>query len=167
LEHLIVELGNHAKVRSILQKYLSLNFIQEYDAAVRKATSRFIRLAEQHLQSAIQASKNKKLWRTTVSRAYYACYGASRAVRYLVIGHVLIGDPKDHDKIGELPDDFPGQRQWKIVLNNMRKDRNRADYEPWTKSLKELSGTPKLTLEKAIDFVRISKEYLRKKGVKV
>lgn len=42
----IVDIGNHAKVRAILQQYLSPKFLVEYDAAVRDATIQFIRLSE-------------------------------------------------------------------------------------------------------------------------
>ena len=167
MEHLIVELGNHAKIRAILEQYLSPQFFKEYDTAVRNATLRFIRLSEQHLRAAILASKNKKLWRTTVSRAYYACYSASRALRYLVTGNISMGEVADHKKIGELPNDFPDRLKWADVLVEMRNDRNLADYQPWSNSLKELAVQPSLTLVLAENFVREAKKYLKSRGVRI
>jgi len=163
----IVDLGNHAKVRTILQQYLSAEFVAEYDAAVKEATIRFMRLAEQHLQEARQAGRNKKHWRTMVSRAYYACYSASRAVRYFVTGFVALEDVKDHEKIGELPGDFRDRKQWQDILFEMRKDRNRADYAPWTTTQRMLFAQPAKILARAEAFVQETKAYLRKRGVQL
>ena len=123
-----LEIGNHGKVRSILSGVISSSEMEKFDAKVNEITRLFFSLGNKHLYVAkkLVASGVK---RSTVSRAYYACYSYSRAVRYKVSGHYEV-DQKDHNKIGELPKDFPNLAHWNTVLAEMRLDRNTADYEP-------------------------------------
>jgi len=70
---------------------------QEIHSNVRQ----LVRLAQSHLRFAKTAT-GRDAWRQKVSRAYFACYLASRAVRLAVSGHYNT-ESKDHKNIGELP----------------------------------------------------------------
>ncbi len=162
----ILELGSHARVLRILKSHSGRSNISWYHDAVRNVAHYWLLLASQHLRVARQLVSEPRVWRTVVSRSYYAAYNASRSVRYLVKGSVKL-DATDHQDVGDLPDDFPRRAAWSTLLTEMRKDRNIADYEPWTGIRSSLSHAPSVSLARADEFLRESKAYLRAKGVQV
>jgi uncharacterized protein (UPF0332 family) len=121
-----------------------------------------IRLAQSHLRFA-KATTGKECWRQKVSRSYFACYLASRAIRLAISGQYNT-DIKDHKNIGELPDDFPSVSTWQNFFITLRADRNMADYDHTAKtSSLEMSSTQ--YIDKTANFIMEVKLYLQRKGV--
>jgi len=162
----ILELGNHARVLRILKSHSGRSNVRWYHDAVRNVAHHWFLLASQHLRVARQLVSEPRVWRTVISRSYYAAYNASRGVRYLVKGSVKL-DASDHQDVGDLPDDFPQRPAWSTFLTEMRKDRNIADYEPWIGMRSTLSHPPSVSVTRTDEFLRESKAYLRAKGIRV
>lgn len=162
----ILELGNHARILRILKSHSGTSDVTWYDDAVSNVGHHWLLLAAQHLRVAQQLRAEPRVWRAVISRCYYAAYNASRSVRYLVKGVVKL-DATDHQEVGDLPDDFPRRAAWSTFLTEMRKDRNIADYEPWTGVRSTLSRAPGASFASAEEFLRESKTYLRSKGFNV
>lgn len=127
----------------------------------------WLKLATRHLADAKASYKQKGTRRAVFSRAYYAVYNASKAVRYVTTGFVsLHGD--DHQKAGDLPDDFPDVENWALDINRLREHRQKADYDGWEATPKEFSLTATKSLELATAFVSEAKQYLDGKyGIKL
>lgn len=85
-----------------------------------------VELAREHLLVAKSLPRSR--WRHKVSRGYYCSYHAKRALRLYVSGHYST-DSSDHKKVSDLPDDFPSKESRKRRLNDLRTDRNTADYD--------------------------------------
>src|SRR5690606_20302541 len=95
----------------------------------RRAAMDRLELANTFLADAVAISDNPySLWRTVVSRAYYASYHALRAVVFVHHG----GDDHEQHTVlpTKLPKDFPNFRDWQNTIKNARFERNRADYDP-------------------------------------
>jgi uncharacterized protein (UPF0332 family) len=127
----------------------------------------WLKLAIRHLADAKACQKQRGTRRAVFSRAYYAVYNASKAVRYVTHGSVsLRGD--DHQKAVELPDDFPDVQNWAVDINRMREHRQKADYDGWEATPKEFALTTTKSLELATAFVAEAREYLDDKyGIKI
>ena len=66
---------------------------------------------------------------SAVSRAYYAMYNAARAVVFLLAGK----DVDNHEALARsLPHRVPRQAEWQKKLNDYRRLRNEADYDPFS-----------------------------------
>jgi HEPN domain-containing protein len=99
--------------------------------------------------------------RCAYSRAYYAAYNASKAVRYVVQGAVsLKGD--DHRKVADLPDSFPDVDLWTSKLPQLYEHRLRADYDNWSNTTVENILPAKDCVESAGGFLKVAAEFLRK-----
>jgi sulfur relay (sulfurtransferase) DsrC/TusE family protein len=121
---------------------------------------RWFLLAKEHLEEAAAAGEKRK--RTAYSRAYYAAYNASKAVRYIVNGEVsLKGD--DHAKASELPNDFPDVTKWPGQIASLYEHRLRADYDNWTGTEAENSLTVNTCIQYAADFVTECQAYIAEK----
>ena len=78
---------------------------------------RWLELAKKHLREASPILARVRP-RMVYSRSYYAAYNASKAVRYIVTGAVsLKGD--DHQRVSDLPDDFPNADVWSQTLTTL------------------------------------------------
>lgn len=135
------------------------------DLIVDAARDRFL-LAGSMLGSARWASKPPKpQFRVTLARSYYAMYHAARAVVYLT----KPGD--DHEAHSELPkyfpSDFPDRARWENSLKVARLERNKADYDPYPKSDRSFALVAKATLQEAVLFLPLARQYLRKNGCKL
>ncbi|WP_157377804.1 HEPN domain-containing protein [Burkholderia ubonensis] len=119
-------------------------------------------LAKSKLRDATQAAScTPALWRTAVSRAYYAMYHAARAATYLSYGG---DDHEEHSALpSKLPPDFPDFEQWRNKLKNARYERNRADYDPYPINEREFEDTCAALIQDATDFMRISQRYINQK----
>jgi uncharacterized protein (UPF0332 family) len=121
----------------------------------------WIRLAEEHLDDC-RLAEIAGARRAAFSRAYYAAYNASKAVRYTVAGAVsLKGD--DHQKAHDLPNDFPDVDQWSLRITRLYENRLRADYDNWNSTDAEYSMTTAEALSFADVFVSMAKTYLNTK----
>lgn len=133
-------------------------------AVVRKAgeiAAKWFGLAEEHLREARQSQVSKGT-RSTYSRAYYAAYNASKAVRFMHKGTVsLHGD--DHAKANELPDDFVDSPKWSMTITDLYADRLRADYDNWDETAASFARTPSDAIALAEEFLTIARDYLKTK----
>ena len=119
--------------------------------AAKDVATKWFRLAQEHLADAQNAHRGKS-HRSAYSRAYYAAYNASKAVRYMTKGVVsLHGD--DHAKASELPDDFEDLAKWSRTVTDLYADRLRADYDNWDDTLASF-GRP------AADAVGLAEKFL-------
>ena len=151
---------NHREFKRQLEALGLSPRLAVYDRKVRGVCCAWLGLAHQHLREAKRA-KTARLGRSVYSRAYYAAYSASKALRYLTAGVVsLHGD--DHKKVGDLPADFPNLAAWTLDLSVLYEHRLRADYDNWTKTKAENKFTLAQALDKAEAFVRDCETYLQK-----
>lgn len=134
------------------------------DGAAAEVARKWFRLGQKHLRTARCLSNLNREWRSVISRCYYAAYNASKSVRYYAKGQVdLTG--KDHQAVGELPNSFPDKAHWASFVDELRRDRNVADYEPWKNARRKLTHSPQDALTKTADFVGRCRDCLREKGV--
>ena len=139
---------NPNKVIKCLDGIITPTELDKIHQELNVNVKQLIRLAEAHLRFG-KAATGMLSWRQRVSRGYYACYSASKAVRLGVQG-IYDTDVKDHKKIGVLPDTFPNQAHWKNLLTKFRGDRNIADYDhSESENVLEMNGTA--YLEKATE----------------
>jgi isoleucyl-tRNA synthetase len=119
-----------------------------------------------HLHEATRAVETASR-RSAYSRAYYAAYNASKAVRYLASGFVsLKGD--DHSKAAELPDDFPEVDRWANEITQLYAHRLRADYDNWDTTEAAQTLTPERCRDIAAAFVEAARIFIASKfGVRV
>ncbi len=153
---------NPYKTLRCLDGILSDHELSKIRKALQENVKQLFRLSEGHLRFAATVS-GRVSWRQRVSRAYYSCYCASRAVRLAKNGFYDT-DPSDHKRIGNLPDDFPSKAIWEDLLTKFRADRNLADYDHTVgESALELKSLE--YLDKAERFLRESRSYLRGRGL--
>jgi len=160
--HILKLRANPYQVIKCLDGILSPGQTQLIKNEIYANVKQLLRLAQSHLRFATTASGNDS-WRQKVSRAYYACYLASCAVR-LAISGVYSTDVNDHKKVGQLPSDFPNNSTWCNFLTTLRADRNMADYDHSARaSSLEMPGAQ--YIQETQDFITAVKDYLRSKGV--
>ncbi len=91
----------HGEFRKNLTDLSMTSDLDVFDENVASVARCWFRLGKEHLADA-RAAETSGRQRAVYSRAYYAAYSASRAVRYHVYGFVsLRGD--DHQKAPDLP----------------------------------------------------------------
>ncbi len=152
---------NPRKVQRCLQGILTQNELHKIEAAVRANVRQLLALGRLHLSTAVRLT-GPRTWRQAVSRGYYACYAASRAVRLANSGYYS-QETKDHERVGELPDDFPDKMKWKDTLTKFRADRNVADYDHTLRE-RDLEMSSDDYMRHARQFLRTTAEYLRARG---
>lgn len=117
-----------------------------------------MQLSKTHLQFAKNA-RGINSWRQKVSRGYYACYCASRALR-LFKSSEYNKKSDDHERISYLPDDLKDVAIWKNLLKTFRGDRNIADYDHIAKE-SDLEKNARTYVLKAEEFHNLVKEYIK------
>lgn len=122
----LLGLGNPKKVIEHLRSILDGAAIDAIEVEMAAQVSKLYALGIHHYKFAEKQSGRN--WRQRVSRLYYSAYAASRATRLQVHGHFSV-DVKDHQKIGDLPDDFPNKALYSNRLDILREDRNTCDYD--------------------------------------
>jgi len=152
---------NVRKTIRCLQGILEPNELEKIDKALAANVRQFLTLANSHLRFARRA-EGPASWRQRVSRAYYACYAASRAVRLGVFARYS-QETDDHKRAGDLPKDFPDLERWQDVLIKLRGDRNLADYDH-TATQRTLENTSADYVRMTGEFLAASRDYLRAKG---
>jgi sulfur relay (sulfurtransferase) DsrC/TusE family protein len=162
----VLDVGNHAKILHLLEQMAGQADLTWYDQKVHAVARYWILLASQHLRVARQLVANPRHWRAVVSRSYYAAYNCSRSVRYIVKGQIRL-DGEDHQAVGDLPGDFPSVPAWSSFLTELRKDRNIADYDAWPGMRGSLSLEPNKSFARTEEFTKLSKVYLRSRGIKI
>jgi hypothetical protein len=115
-------------------------------------------LGNRHLQDARSALRGRAR-RSAYSRAYYAVYNASKAVRYIATGSVsLKGD--DHAKAPDLPGDFPEASKWGSKITTLYEHRLRADYDNWSDPNPPFSISTTSAIADAAGFILACRHYL-------
>lgn len=159
-------LGNFHQIARVLTPFAAGNTIAWLDLPPQLVCKAWFDLGSFHLSEARRSLNGPQSWRTVVSRSYYAVYNVSKAVRYYVSGSVK-RDMDDHKQVGDLPNDFPGRDLWSNQVTELRRDRNIADYEPWSSARNDLAYTPSDSVDKAGKFLQACKKYLSGRGVKL
>ena len=155
---------NLRKVANCLNGILSPSQIRKITAELHRNVRLALQLSECHLHSARAArTHGAGAWRQVVSRGYYCCYCASRAVRLAETGSFSM-ETDDHKKIGDLPTGFPSGALWADILTKFRADRNLADYDHSVR-VTALEYTATKYLTHAENFLKEVKKYLRIEGV--
>jgi uncharacterized protein (UPF0332 family) len=151
---------NFAELRERLRTLGLTNDLALLDEYARHVATCWFRLAEEHLAESIASiATSTTLVRTAYSRAYYAAYNASKAVRYMTKGVVsLKGD--DHKAAPDLPSDFVDAASWGAKITTLYEHRLRADYDNWagTTAAHTLSTTDVVMLAKS--FVNEARRHL-------
>lgn len=161
--HILLLNKNVVELRRQLAGILSTKSARTFDATVRKNVIQLFKLGEQHYMFArgIAASH----WRQIVSRSYYAAYNVSKAIRLAVAGHYS-QEVRDHEKVGELPDDFPDKNTYTNKLRLLRDDRNLCDYDH-TVVQADLGSTSADTLRLVERFIDHGRRYLNARKMRV
>jgi hypothetical protein len=151
-------LKNHAELKATLVSLAMSADLSVLEGHVHAVARGWFELARMHYAdaSAVDPSANS---RSVYSRAYYAAYNASKAVRYIVRGSVsLRGD--DHKKVGDLPNNFPELDAWITKLPLLYQHRLRADYDNWSETASENELSPSECLTTAHAFIAASEQFL-------
>ena len=155
---------NLRKVILCLTGVLSPAELEKIKAEIHRNVRQALQLSGVHLRAARAARTQRPgNWRQMVSRAYYCCYCASRALRLAETG-TFSTEVEDHKKVGDLPDSFPSRARWADILTKFRADRNLADYDHSAHS-GDLEYTAEQYLTHAESLLAEIKLYLRSQGV--
>jgi hypothetical protein len=158
---LVHEVTNHAEFRQKLTRLKLTSDFPVFDSAVVEVVTSWFKLAREHAEELNKLDPND-VPRAVYSRAYYAAYNASKAVRYMSLGIVsLKGD--DHRKVSELPDSFPSVDTWARDLQVMYQHRLRSDYDNWSQTSAEHTLKPIECAVLAHDFINVCSAFLRNK----
>ncbi|MEU9965131.1 HEPN domain-containing protein [Streptomyces malaysiensis] len=102
------------------------------------------------------------LYRSAVSRYYYAMYHAARAVAYFYHGG---DDHESHSKLPKaIPGDFADSAVWQNQLKDARSRRNEADYDPYPTDTHSWRRVAKDLQVKAPSLLSLADTYLKQKG---
>lgn len=155
---LLHEVRNHAEFKATLTKLKLTSDLGLLDSVVAEVIKGWFRLAQAHANE-LEKLDPDQLPRAVYSRAYYAAYNASKAVRYACYGFVsLKGD--DHRSVSDLPDSFPDVESWARDLPIMYEHRLRADYDNWSQTPSEHTLTPTQCADLARRFLGICETFL-------
>lgn len=161
MDEINILLQNPNKLANILSPILDNATRDKILNVGKKHSKLLLKLSRQHLLFAKRINSNSD-WRQKISRGYYCCYNASKAIRLLNSGEYS-QEGSDHQKIGVLPKDFNRQSFWTNFLIQFRSDRNLADYDH-DKKCGDLKMPPKKYIEQAESFYLDAKNYLLNRG---
>ena len=161
--HILLLNKNVAELKRELGRVLSKESTKAFDAEVRKNVVQLFTLGERHFEFAKTISAIH--WRQVVSRSYYGVYNVSRALRLAVSGQYS-QDIKDHEKIGDLPDNFPDKSTYANRLRLLKDDRNLCDYDH-TAVETDLGINRVDTITLVGNFVLHARDYLRARKFRV
>ena len=144
---------------------VSLQNVSGHDIAslMRLVASDRWRLGVEHRRQAnIILKQVKPLYRSAISRYYYAMYHSMRACVYI---YYRGDDNEKHMSLPQnIPADFDTSVNWQNTLKTARETRNRADYDPYPKT--DLAWR-KYALDIRTDadqLALVTRAYLRRKG---
>lgn len=150
---------NFAELRERLRTLGLINDLALLNEYAHHIATCWFRLGQEHLAEATAAAANVVLIRATYSRAYYAAYNASKAVRYMTKGIVsLKGD--DHKAAPDLPSDFTNAPKWGASITTLYEHRLRADYDNWLSTGAAHTLTPAKAVNLAMSFLDEARGYL-------
>jgi len=160
--HLLLAGRNLRKIKANLEGVLDQAALGAIEAEIEKNATQLIQLAREHLRFARRLRPAS--WRQSVSRAYYATYSASRAVRLQISGDYTT-DSEDHKRVGELPEGFPKRNMYANQLGVLREDRNACDYDHTATDADLVLGRTE-ALALATGFVQDVCDFLGGRGLK-
>lgn len=161
--HILLLNKNVAELKRELAHVLTKKSSMAFDAAVKENVVQLFGLGEHHFEFA--KALPALHWRQVVSRSYYGAYSVSKAVRLAVRGQYS-QEVKDHEKVGELPDDFADKSTYANRLRLLRDDRNLCDYDH-TAVEPDLGISAADTLTLVGNFVLHARAYLRARKFQV
>lgn len=159
----LLNLGNLRKVKENLTSILNPDALDAIEAEIKRHSVELCGLGFQHYRFAVKLPRQH--WRQKVSRLYYAAYAVSRALRLYVLGEYS-RDRKDHQRIGQLPADFPDRSRLANKLSVLRDDRNTCDYDHASRAADLLIPTSE-AVQLVRDFLAETKSYLKAKGLDI
>jgi len=161
--HILLLNKNVTELKRELAHILSKKSALAFDGEVRENVKQLFSLGADHFEFARALSAVH--WRQVVSRSYYGAYNISKAVRLAVKGQYS-QETKDHERVGEFPDDFPDKNTYANRLRLLRDDRNLCDYDHTAVEADlGISSTDALTLVGT--FVFDARGYLRARKYRV
>ena len=132
---------------------------------IRVAGARWRLAAEQLRDANLLFRSARPVYRSCVSRYYYAMYHAFRAAALVYHSG---DDHQSHTELPrKLPVDLPSVDLWKTKLKEARLSRNRADYEPYPRTLNVWRDAAARLRRDAIESVAATRQYLIAKGCKL
>ena len=159
----LLNLGNPRKVKENRSPILKQDALDAIEAEIERHSVELCGLGFQHYRFAVKLPRQH--WRQRVSRLYYAAYAVSRALRLYVWGEYS-AEAKDHQRIGHLPDDFPGKARLANQLPVLREDRNTCDYDHASRAVDLLIPTSD-AVQLVREFLAETKSYLKAKGLEI
>ncbi|HZZ91241.1 MAG TPA: hypothetical protein VFE23_01695 [Usitatibacter sp.] len=161
--HILLINKNVVELRRELAHILDKKSGRAFDKDIRENVSQLFALGTEHLDFAKSLAPIR--WRQIISRTYYGAYNASRAVRLAVRGHYS-QESKDHERVGELPDDFTDKNLYANRFRTLRDDRNLCDYDH-TAIAGDLAISPADAISLVDAFTRHARVYLKVRAFKV
>ena len=114
----------------------------------------FLRIAKVFEQDADKTSISDAMYRTAISRAYYASFNSARL--FLIDKGMLRSDEREniHYRVIEVFQQDPSDdwRQIGTWLERMRRDRNEADYD---QRFRDLSKRCRRTVKRAEELIAL------------
>jgi hypothetical protein len=161
--HILLLNKNVAELRKQLVGILSARSVRALDAEIKVNVIQLFKLGDEHYRFA--STLHNLHWRQIISRSYYAAYNISKAVRLMVNGSYS-KETKDHENVGQLPDDFPNKNTYANRLRILRDDRNLCDYDH-TATEGDLAFPVADYLKLVDDFIIDTRKYLKSRRIKV
>ena len=161
--HILLLNKNVVELKRELGAVLSKKSMRGLELEIGKNVAQLFALGEGHFDFAAPVSAVH--WRQIVSRSYYGAYLVSRAIRLAVTGHYS-RESKDHEKIGDLPDDFPDRSTYANRLRLLHDDRKLCDYDH-TALEADLATSRAETVALVREFIAHARQYLRARHFKV
>lgn len=161
LERDFLKAGNPRRIAILYSAVLSNDSRQRIENELNEHVLGLFELGVTHFKFAERLRSSE--WRQQISRYYYACYNASKALRFFSDGN-FSAEVADHKKVGELPDDFPERDRFKLNLETMRTDRNTSDYDHIA-GVDDLLSTPTDIALTTRDFLNTVKDYCLARGL--
>lgn len=156
--------GNPRELQQRLKPFIGKKAASKIEIDLKRQARRLYILGKYHFNFARRQALPRD-WRQVVSRAYYAAYSVSRAIRLMETGE-FSRDVKDHQRFDRLPNAFRQVAMYSNKLELMRDDRNICDYDH-SAQVSDLTSTPPDTLRLVAQFMLDAKAYLLTKGLKV
>ena len=161
--HVLLASANLLRMQKNLAPHISLRSLKSIQKAFDDNVKQLYNLGKEHFEFAEKIADFH--WRQKISRLYYAAYNVRRAIVLKNDGSFNM-DISDHQKIDQLPADFPNQNTYSNKLKALRDDRNLSDYGH-TASPLDLLNSPDDAKQLVADFIGDAKAFLKRKGLRV
>lgn len=158
---LAVSTNNVREMLKNIEYIIDEKAIEAIKGEIDKNVKELFNLGKEHFDFAKRSHKND--WRQRISRFYYGAYNVRRSIQLHYNG-VYNTDISDHQKVGELPASFPNDDIYSCYIEDLRDDRNMADYDH-TASEGDLLHTQDEYEQSVDDFIKDTYDFMKKRGV--